>query len=185
MGHVHSTYRLPESQFDARTRLDALLERVLDAALDGALARAGIGPDEEVCIRTVAADARLRLSSTDEALVSDWSAVLAEALAASIRTGEPGAVRYASRPPALVDLAVATAVADTRRAWAWRQLGLWPDEDTVGGIEAAARFVAALSAEPQSVVAVLAATARAGALPRMAVFIGASGWARLARAAIP
>src|SRR5260370_42685495 len=121
MGHVHSTYRLPESQFDARTRLDALLERVLDAALDGALARAGVGPDEEVCVRTVAADARLRLSSTDEALVSDWSALLAEALAAAIRTRQPRAVRYASRRQALVDLAGAAAVGRPRRAWRRRQ----------------------------------------------------------------
>lgn len=184
IGRVHSTYRLPETQLAARARLDALVERVLDAALDGALARAGVAPDEEVCIRSVGADARLRLASTDEALVAEWSNVLATALAAAIQTGEPGSIRYASRRHALVDLAVATAVADARRAWAWRQLGLWPDEDAVDGIEASARLVAALSAEPQSVVAVLAATARRGALPRLAVLIGAGGWTRLARAAL-
>jgi hypothetical protein len=184
IGRLHSTYRLPETQLDARTRLDALLERVLDAALDVALARVGVAPGEEVCIRSVAADARLRLASTDDALVSDWGVVLADALAGAIAAGEPGAVRYASRRHALVDLAVATAVADTRRAWAWRQLGLWPDENTVDGIEAAGRFVSALTAEPQSVVAVLTAAARRGALPRLAVLIGAEGWARLARAAL-
>jgi hypothetical protein len=184
IGHVHSTYRLPETQLDARERLDALLERVLDAALDGALARAGVARDEEVCIRSVATDARLRLASTDEALVADWSAALAAALTAAILTGEPGAVRYTSRRHALVDLAVATATADTRRAWAWRQLGLWPNEDAVDGIEASARLVDALSAEPQSVTAVLAATAQRGALPRLAVLIGTAGWVRLARAAL-
>jgi hypothetical protein len=184
IAHVHSTYRLPEAQLGARARLDALLERVLDAALDDALARAGVAPGEEVCIRTVATDARLRLASTDETLVAEWSAVLAASLAAAIRAGEPGAVRFASRRHALVDLAVATAMADARRAWAWRQLGLWPDEDAVDGSQAAARLVDALSAEPQSVVAVLAAAARRGALPRLAVLIGAGGWARLARAAL-
>lgn len=184
IGHVHSTYRLPETQLDARERLDALLDRVLDAALDGALARAGVAHDEEICIRSVATDAHLRLASTDEALVADWSAALAAALAAAIRSGEPGAVRYTSRRHALVDLAVATSLADTRRAWAWRQLGLWPDEDAVDGVEASARLVDTLSAEPQSVTAVLAATARRGALPRLAVLIGTAGWTRLARAAL-
>ncbi len=184
IGRFHASYRLPAAELDARTRLDALLERVLDAALDGALARAGVAPDEEVCVRSVAAGARLRLAATDVALVSDWSTALAEALAAAIGAGEPAAVRYRSRRQALVDAAVATAAGDLRRAWAWRQLGLWPDEDSVDGAEAVARLVNALAAEPRSVVPILVAAARRGALPRLAVLLSAAGWQRLARAAL-
>jgi hypothetical protein len=182
---VHATYRLPEAEIGARARLDALLRPVLDAALEGALARAGVAADEEVCIRSVEAGARLRLASTDATLLAEWSGALSDALAAAIRAGEPGAVRYRSRRHALVDLAVAASTADLRRAWAWRQLGLWSSEgDPADGAQTVERVVDALCAEPQSVVAVLAAVAKRGALPRLAVLLGTDGWTRLARAAL-
>jgi hypothetical protein len=184
IGRFHADYRLTAAAPDARARLDALLERVLDAALEGALARAGVSPDEEVCVRSVAADARLRLASTDAELVAQWSASLAEALAAAIAAGEPTAVRYHSRREALLDVALATAVGDVRRAWAWRRLGLWPDGDAADGAATVARLADTLSAEPRSVVPVLAAVARRGALPRLAVLFTAAGWQRLARAAL-
>lgn len=184
VGRVRTAYRLPEAELEARSRLDGLLARALDLAFDDALARVGVAPEEEVCVRAVAAPAQLRLAATDAVLVSEWGAALATALAAAIRGGEPAAVRYASRSQALVDVAVATAAGDSRRAWAWRQLGLWPDEADVGGAEAVARLVEALCAEPRSVVPVLVAAARRGALPRLAVLLGAAGWLRLARAAL-
>jgi hypothetical protein len=184
IGRFHTSYRLTPAALDARARLDALREPVLDAALDEALARAGARPDEVICVRSAAGAARLRLAASDAELVRAWSASLGAALAAAIAAGEPHAVRYRSRRQALVDVAAATAAGDLRRAWAWRQLGLWPDEEAVDGATAAARLADALAAEPRSVVPVLVAVARRGALPRLAVLLTAAGWQRLARAAL-
>jgi hypothetical protein len=184
IGRVRTTYRLSEAQLGARARLDALVAGALDTALDDALGRAGVSPGEELCVRTVTARPRLRLASTDGTIVAEWSTALADAIAATIRAGEPGAVRYPSRRHALVDVAVATASGDMRRAWAWRQLGLWPDDRAVESAEAAVRVADALCADPQAVVAVLVATARRGALPRLAVLLGSDGWQRLARTAL-
>ncbi|HZQ81917.1 MAG TPA: hypothetical protein VFB25_08080 [Gaiellaceae bacterium] len=184
IGSVGAHYRLPQSELDARSRLDALLRRALDEALDDALARVGIAPGEEICIRSVHAPARLRLAASDTALVADWSAALADALAAAITTGEPHAVRYPSRRQALLDVALATAAGDLSRAWAWRQLGLWPDGEALDAADAAGRLAGVLAAEPHAVVAVLVALARRGALPRLIVLLGTDAWQRLARAAL-
>src|SRR5581483_3612131 len=151
---------------------------------DDALARVGIAPGEEICIRSVHAPARLRLAASDTALVADWSAALADALAAAITTGEPHAVRYPSRRQALLDVALATAAGDLSRAWAWRQLGLWPDGEALDAADAAGRLAGVLAAEPHAVVAVLVALARRGALPRLIVLLGTDAWQRLARAAL-
>ncbi len=184
VGRFHAVYRLPAAELDARRRLDALILQVLDAAVAEALARTGVKPEEEVCIRSVTADARVRLAGTDQAVVSDWGSALASVIAKAIEAGEPQSVRYASRRQALVDLAFGAAGGDLRRAWAWEQLGLWPDEAAVDGIEAASRLADALCAEPQSIVSVLSAVARRGALPRLAVLLPAADWLRLARAAL-
>ncbi len=184
MSRLRARYRLPAGETDARERLDRVLRDVVEEALEHALSRAGVATHEEVCIRHVHAPARLRLGAPDSTLTAEWSMALAEAIRAAIRGGGPDVVRYGSRAHALVDLLTGVAAGDLRRAWAWRQVGLWPAGEEPSGEAAAEEAARALLASPESVVAALAAAARAGALPALAARVRPAAWVALARTAL-
>ncbi|HEX7241272.1 MAG TPA: hypothetical protein VF263_13440, partial [Longimicrobiaceae bacterium] len=184
VSRLRARYRLPAGETDARARLDRVLRDVVEEALEHALARAGVATHEEVCIRHVHAPARLRLGAPDSTLTAEWSMALAEAIRAAIRGGGPDVVRYGSRAHALVDLLTGVAAGDLRRAWAWRQVGLWRAGEEPSGETAAEEAARALLASPESVVAALAAAARAGALPALAARVRPAAWVALARTAL-
>ena len=50
---------------------------------------------------------------------------MADAVRFAIDGGNGELVRYESRAQAIVDVLAGVAAGDFRRAWAWRQLGLW------------------------------------------------------------
>lgn len=184
VSRLAARYRLPAGEADARARLDRVLRDVLDEALDQALARAGVPTHEEVCIRAVHAPARLRLGSGDAELAAAWSVALADGIRATLEAGGPGVVRYGSRGHAMVDLLTGVAAGDLRRAWAWRQLGLWSAGDAPSPALAAEEAARALVSRPESIVATIAAAARAGVLPALAARIAVAAWTALARAAL-
>lgn len=184
VSRLAARYRLPAGEPDARARLDRVLRDVLDEALDQALARAGVPTHEEVCIRAVHAPARLRLGSGDAELAAAWSVALADGIRATLEAGGPGVVRYGSRGHAMVDLLTGVAAGDLRRAWAWRQLGLWSAGDAPSPALAAEEAARALVSRPESIVATIAEAARAGVLPALAARIAVAAWTALARAAL-
>lgn len=169
IGRLQARYRLPAAE--GRARLDRVLRRALDEALEPALAAAGISPREEVCVRALSVPARLRLAEGDPALAAGWATAIARAVRNAVDCG--AAVRYGSTSHALVDLLESVAAGSAERAWAWRQLGLW---SAGPGAE-----VRALASRPEQVVAVLAAAP--GTLERLAPRWSAAEWGRLARAA--
>jgi hypothetical protein len=179
-------YRLETGDPDARRRLDALLRRTLDEAVEPALARAGVRTDEEVCIRSVRAPARLRLGAGDSAICATWAASIADAVARTVDAGGSGeVVRYASRRHALLDLALGVAAGELERAWAWRRLGLWHGPtDAPTDAEAADELVRALTGEPELAVAALVAVGQAGTLGRLLSLLDAVSWVELVRAAL-
>ena len=73
----------------------------------------------------------VRWSQTDTAIVSEWSRAIGAAVSAAISApadgGDRGVLRYPSRSHAMIDLVVRCLTGDRSRAWAWRQLGLWPE----------------------------------------------------------
>jgi hypothetical protein len=184
VARVRARYRLPASGADARARLDRLLREVADEALDHALTRGGVPAHEEICIRSVHAPVELRLGAPDSALVAAWSVALAESIGRAIAVGGPGVVRYRTRAHALTDLVLGAAAGDHRRAWAWRQLGLWRVGDDPARGAAADETVRALLAAPESIAPVTAAAARAGALPRLLELLPAPAWTAVAAAAL-
>lgn len=184
VSRLAARYRLPAGEPDARARLDRVLREILDEALDQALARAGVPAHEEVCIRAVHAPARLRLVSGDAELAAAWSVALADGIRATLDAGGPGVVRYGSRGHAMVDLLTGVAAGDLRRAWAWRQLGLWSAGDAPASALAAEEAARALVSRPESIVATIAEAARAGVLPALAARIVPAAWTALARAAL-
>lgn len=184
VARLNARYRLPAGDADVRARLDRVLRGVLDDALEQALARAGIQAHEEVCIRRVHAPARLRLAQGDGELAAAWSVALADGIRATLDAGGPGVVRYGSRSHALVDLLLGVAAGDLRRAWAWRQLGLWSASDSPPSALAAEEAARVLASRPESIVATLAEAARAGALPALTARIEPAAWRALTRAAL-
>jgi hypothetical protein len=177
-------YRLPPSRAGEAGRLDRVLERALHEGLEPALARLGVDPAGEVCVREVRVPVRLRLSRGDGDLALAWVLALAAGVRDALASGRDGAaVRYASRRQALVDFAAGVARGDLTRAWAWRQLGLSPVWSHPSRAEAARALAAALQAEPEAVVAVVAAVARLGHLPALLAALGPEAVAVLARAA--
>lgn len=184
VSRLAARYRLPAGEPDARARLDRVLRGVLDDALDQALARAGVPAHEEVCIRRVHAPARLRLGDGDAALAAAWSVALADGIRGTLESGGPGVVRYGSRGHAMVDLLLGVAAGDLRRAWAWRQLGLWSAGEAPSPARSVEEAARALVSRPETIVAALTEAARAGALPALASRIAPAAWTALARAAL-
>jgi hypothetical protein len=184
VARMRARYRLPSGDRDARARLDRLLREVGEEALDHALSRGGIPAHEEICIRAVRAPVELRLASPDSALIAAWSVALAGSIERAIAAGGSGIVRYRTRTHALTDLVLGVASGDHGRAWAWRQLDLWRIGESPAPAAAAEEVVRALLATPGSVVPVLAAAARAGALPRLATLLTAPALGGLVAAAL-
>jgi hypothetical protein len=184
MHRLHVRYRVPEDDVFMRMRLDAVLARVLDEELEPALLRRGVPVGDEVCVRALRVPARLRLAAGEAGAAEEWSDAIANAIAAAVARGGADVVRYRSRHAALADLAVSVAAGRLDRAWAWRQLGLWRGGDAPEARGAATELVAALAAEPETIVAVLAHAASCGALPCLVALVDADEWAELAHAAL-
>lgn len=182
---LDARYRLPPSRAAERGRLDRALRRMLDEAVDGALESAGLGKNEEVCIRDLHVPVRLRLSAAEDQMVQDWSAALGRSLSEAVREGKTGqVVRYGSRIHALVDLGTGAATGDLRRAWAWNQLGLGPVHESSTPAAAARALAAALAWEPEAIVPVLRTLAASGQLARLLALLPEKVWTELAEQAL-
>jgi hypothetical protein len=160
-----------------QSRLDRLCRALLDGALDDALEQAGNESDDLVCIRAVdVAPYRFRWEDRDSEIVAGWSRSIADAVwAAASATGD--VVRYRSRSHAVVDAIVGAAAGEHARAWAWRQLGLWPagTESTVAG--------ELLVEHPEVAVWAIESCARAGHLESLLALVGPSRFAEVAHRA--
>ena len=132
IGRLRARYRVRGDGDGARAkeRLDAVLGRVLDAALEAALARLGLPEGEEICVRAVRAPVRLSLDATDAAVADAWSAALVAALRETIAAGWD-VVRFRSRRHALLDLVASAARDDLARSWAWSLAPVDMDGSTV------------------------------------------------------
>lgn len=182
---LRKRYRLPASAADERRRLDRVLAAALDdRLLDAALDRAGVPTTDEICLRNVSASVRLRRSDRDDRLAVDWSIALAEAIAAKLQGGGADVVRYRSRHHALLELVRHASHGDLRRAWAWRQLGLWVAADAMPPAAAGRAGLEALANHAEDVVAILQVIAEDGGLPRLLADTPPAIWIRLAVAAL-
>lgn len=187
---LHARYQLGPTAFGSRDRLDGILARVAGESLREALERHGVGTPGEICVRSVEAPLRVRLDSSDAAIERGWCDAIAAAIAAAISEGGANAVAYASAAHALRDFARSVADGDLTRAWAWRQLGLWPSSPSAAVSpgedrrDGTAALVHALLAKPESIVPVLADLGRSGRLERFARRVESQVWTALAAAAL-
>lgn len=178
-------YRLPAHALSQGRRLDQLRSRAVDDAFRAAIHRAGIDEEAELCIRNLFVPVRLRLDTTDEALVANWSAALYEEICSVLRHGPTtNIVVYHSRRQALVDMALGVARGDVRRAWAWRQLGLWRTSHAVSDAAAVNELVSALQRTPSMVVPTLSALSCLGRLHSVSARFSAEHWEELGRAVL-
>ena len=152
-------YRLPDPAGGVRERLDRLLGGDVLAMLDTGLARTGISLYEEICIQRVVTQSRLPLDLPDSRLGAEWTGDLVAAIQAAVDRGGPGVVRYRSRHAAVVEVVSNVAGGDFSRAWAWTELGLWPDAPVAPGRAAIARAFAVLVFEARIAPSVLSAIA--------------------------
>ena len=184
--HLHQRLRLGPQGQAQRQRVDRLLDGLWQHALESALDRLGLGPHGELCIRRLVLPAwRLDLDAPDDRLLASWAQAWAQAIALRAARPDEGLWHYASRAQALADLTLAASAGDLGRAWAWRQLGLWPAargvaDDALTAADIAGLVARALTAQALAAPAVLALLARrpaafgrwwpaaAGALPGLA-----------------
>jgi hypothetical protein len=188
IGRLRARYRLPAAAAapaSLKRRLDDVLRLVLDDALEGALAAVGVREHEEVCVRSVEVALRLDPREHDQRLAAAWSAAIAAALRARIAAGGPAeVVRYGSRAHALVDVLTGAAAGDRRRAWAWRQLGLWGSATGAAqAADGADLAVAALLAMPEAAPAALAAAGPV-AIARLSRMVNGARWGSVAARAL-
>lgn len=190
--HLRARYHLPPSAGGQRRRLDGLLAAALVEGLEPALDRAGMGPDEHLCIRHLAVVVRLRLSAPDPSLIATWSDALGSALSRAADQGlrgrgtglVPEVVWFASTAHALFDLGWRVAGHDLRHAWAWRQLDLWRAEDAVSAPAALRELLRALLRNPDRIVSTVGALAETSALGVLASRLESEHWIALAAAAL-
>ncbi|MCC6234189.1 MAG: hypothetical protein IT580_16215, partial [Verrucomicrobiales bacterium] len=193
--HIHrlrARYHLPEAKTGSRARLDGLLARALHEVLAPEVERLALDPHEHVCLRRLEVPVRLRLSQGDAALARTWGESLTRAVQQALEGTDPEdsatarveKVRYPSLLHALVDCAVGVSRHDLRHAWAWRQLELWRETDTVTPESALQEWVRALQRFPDHVVPVFHALAPSGFLRTLAPRLTANQWIALAAAAL-
>ena len=182
IGRLRARYRVRGDAALAKERLDAVLGRVLDVALEAALLRLGLPEGEEICVRALRAPARLSLDASDAAVAEAWSEALVLALREAIASGRD-VVRFRSRRHALLDLVASAAGGDLARRWAWAQLGLW-DGRVEGTARAGEAIADALCALPDAAPAAVAEAARRGVLPALAARLPERAWDRVAGAAL-
>lgn len=185
INRFETQYRLPPAALDQQRRLDHVRLEMLDRAFQLALAQNGIGEDAEVCIRSVASAVRLRLDRSDESVTASWSEAIAAQISHALRNGATSnTVIYHSRRQALLDFASCIARGDRRRAWAWRQLGLWRSTNSYSEPQSIVELVRALCAASDLLVPTLRALAEAGWLHPIASLITERQWVELAAAAL-
>ncbi len=182
IGRLRARYHVRGDAAHARERLDAVLRRMLDEALETAVARLGLPDGEEVCVRTLRAPARLSLDATDASVAATWSVAIADALREAIASGQD-VVRFRSRRHGLLDLVRSAALGDLTRAWAWAQLELC-DASVAGAAHAGSAIADALCLLPDAAPAAVVEAARHGALPALVARLSAREWERVARAAL-
>ena len=178
-------YRLPAGARDEQRRLDGLRFKALDDAFRFAIHGAGIDDEAELCIRSLFVPVRLSLNKPDATVSADWSAALAEEISRVLRHGPTtNMVVYHSRRQALLDQALGVARRDLRRAWAWRQLGLWGASHSVSDTAAVNELVSALERTPPMIVPTLQAVTRFGGWQSLSARFTAEHWEGLGRAVL-
>lgn len=185
VNRFETQYRLPPAAFSEQGRLDRVRTAVLDKAFRKAVALNGYGADAEICIRSLVSEVCLRLDRSDESVTVSWSEAVAYEINRALRDhAGRNVVIYQSRRQALLDFAVGIARGDLRRAWAWRQLGLWRSRSVSDDAQAIVELIDALSAEPVLLVPTLHALVEAGWLQPIAARITEAQWVALAAAAL-
>lgn len=186
---VGSAVEAEGEQWIDAARLERLIGELLAGALGDAIAATGIGRDQLVCLRSVTVPpTTVWWDRPDADVVATWARAVAEAVAESTgrSRSRDDVVRYRTLEEAMVDLAVSCVGGDVRRAWAWRQLGLWPIGSPVEAVtvrESADVAAAVLADHPEQVVAVLVVLAASGRLPETLAFWGADRCVALVAAA--
>jgi hypothetical protein len=179
---LSARYHLARRDASVEARLDGLLRRVLDEALETALERAGVPLHAEVCLRKIASRVALDLGATDDALVVAWSLALSQSIAAATRNSDTDVLIFGSRRHALATFAADVAAAELARAWAYRQLGLG-DLALSPVPRRAELLVRALVRDPAAIVPRLVDLARRARLRSLSPLLTPAQWTRLAHAA--
>lgn len=128
-------YLLPADAEAAAPRLDESVAAALEGALDAAARALGLAPTVEVCVRALHVPVDVELGASDADIAGRLTRAFTRSLAEAVRgapAGTPDVVVFRSRTHALADVMSRAPAGDTRRAWAWAQLGLWPAR-TVSG----------------------------------------------------
>src|SRR5438094_668539 len=117
--------RVASSSRADRDRAERLFQGPVATALERALESTGFGVDEEICIRTLRAPAKLWLGMTDEALLNAWAGAVSSGARQALDAGDKeNVVRYSSFIAGVLDAVRGVARGQLGRRWAWRQLGL-------------------------------------------------------------
>lgn len=185
VGRLRQRLRAPARLADDAARVGRTLEEAARSLLPVALARAGVGTTEHVCVRRLHTIMRLPVDRPELSLAIGWAEAVRVELERLLREGSSEIVRYRTRRRALVDLVVRTIDGDRRRAWAWRQLGLvrfsgptWPID------QVPPQLLAAIEAEPAAIVPLLVELGRRGRLGRLFAVLPAASPVSLASAAL-
>lgn len=122
----------PEAE--AMRRLDALVEDLLNRALEDRLAPVD-GPGL-TCIQTVqVAPLTVRWTASDRELVEMWAAAIGRAVAESCGAGHrDSVVHYPNRTAVLLEVVVSLLTGDLTRRWAWDLAGVGPGATSLAAI---------------------------------------------------
>ncbi len=182
---VRARYRVPSGGERVGRRLDGMLERAFDSALEAGLELAGFGGAELVCVRRIEVPFQADLSRAEVGLAGAWAEAFARELRRGVDRGAADVVRYRSPSAALLDVLRRAPRDDFGRVWAWRSLGLWDGGEDPSPAAAAREAARTLRARPELAPSVLEALAEDGPARRLLFRrLDRSSWTKIAVAAL-
>lgn len=163
VGQLSARYRvkgrLAAAGAAEKLRLDRAL-RAGAAELGYSLRECGIASDEILCILQLQTTARVSLRDSERALAEKWRLSATNSIREALSRGGPNVVRYRSRRHALSDFVLRAATGDTRRAWAFHELGFSPRGSATHSGAMVELALRALASDPPAIVPILAEAAR-------------------------
>jgi hypothetical protein len=188
-----SRLRLPYAVPEARERLDATTDRLLNA-LPEALEVCGLPPSVRICIRSLGV--RIRVPAYAFGDVQGFTQIWAEAIVAAIKDSYAGGARagmlpmissgdgqviiYRNDAAALADVVESVARGNLGRRWAWQQLHLIAETDPADPVS---MIISGCRSLQQIALHVLVDAAHRGWLDHVAITW--PQWQQLAEAALP
>jgi hypothetical protein len=156
-------------------RASAVLERVAAGGLETALRSVSM-PAGEWYVQRHMVPLVVETEEADSLMAANWAHALVASIAAALRTGGKGIVRYDNDTETAIDAVAGIAAGRLDRVWAWRQAGVLETTRPDPVREPGPAIVAILGVRSELAAKILSASALRASLVCLDRALGDAGW---------